>query len=240
MNEDIWDKNWENINEPDVHLDLVDIIRQFAPGKKILEVGFGTGGDLYELQKIGFECFGLEKSKIAYQKVKNKYSFNVKYGDGEKSPYTSNSFDLIFHQGLLEHFKKPEKILSDHRRILKKNGVLVIDVPHKWNSYTLYKKVFQLFGTWYGGWEKSYDANGLINLVKQNKFEPIVVFYRGVFPHRWGKFLYPSKISNRKIRKIFKITPVKYLQKFTLYIYKRCLPLQIVSSYNICIVAKKI
>lgn len=238
---DIWDKNWVERTDFEFHPELISLIRRYARGNKILEVGFGSAGDLISLNKFGFKCFGLEKSKIAYTRAKNNKQIKVLFGDGEQAPFGNEQFDLIFHQGLLEHFKEPRKLLSEQWRMLKNNGIVVIDVPHKWNIFTIYKKFYQLFGKWYGGWERSYSASELKQLLRISGFKPLEVFYRGIFPHQWSKILFPEKIiKNKFVKKILTRSPIKYFQKGVRLIYDKSKFLQLVSSYNVIIVAKKI
>ena len=237
----IWDKNWSKKFVPEVHPELVALIKQFSPGKKILEIGFGSGGDLSELSRLGFECYGIEKSKVSYNLSSRQTKYKSILGDGENTKFKNEEFDLVFHQGVLEHFKNTSKMMFESRRILRTNGILIIDVPHKWNLFTIYKNLYQLFGKWYGGWERSYDSRELINLAEKSGFKTLKIFYRGIWPHQWGKLLFPERIiMNKTARKILTKTPIKIIQKFVRRIYENSELLRIISSYNIIIVAKKI
>lgn len=240
-NMDIWDKNWSANTELDLHPEIIALVKKYSKGKEILEVGFGTGGDLLFLDKLGFNCSGIEKSIIAYKRALKLKGLNIVFGDAKKMPYKSGQFDVVFHQGVLEHFRDPDKILLENRRVLKKGGVIIIDVPHKWNCFTIYKKAHQILGNWYGGWERSFSASELKSLINKNKFKTLRVQYRGVFPHQWYKFLYPEKIINNRRSKDFLLrSPFKYIQRFVKYVYKKNKFIQLVSSYNVIIVARKI
>ncbi|MEK7497568.1 MAG: glycosyltransferase, partial [Patescibacteria group bacterium] len=202
--------------------------------------GFGTGGDLSSLKKDGFICYGLEINKIAYKHAVKGRLFKSFLGNGEKTSFKEKQFDLIFHQGVLEHFRDPSRFMSEHYRILKPGGTIVIDVPHKWNLYTLYRNIYKLFGCWYGGWERSYNARELKNLAWRSGFKPIAIYYRGIWPHRWGKFLFPERIIKRRwIRLVIDKPPVIWIQKLSLALYRISELIQIVSSYNIILVAKR-
>ncbi len=238
--DDIWDTNWLKNYAPDVHPEIISLVKRYSPGKKILEIGYGTGGDLTRLSKLGFDCWGLEKSRVSYDLSKKK-NFVAVLGDGEQAPFPDKIFYLIFHQGVLEHFKNPSKFLSEHRRILKNGGIVVIDVPHKWNLFTIYKQIYQLFGMWYGGWETSFSASELSALLEKNGFEPLLVSYRGIFPHQWGKFLFPENIvENKNIKRLLAKRPAKYIQNFIRFVYEKSKFLQKISAYNVIIVARKV
>lgn len=237
----LWDKNWQKKTALDIHPELVALIIKHAPGKEILEIGFGTGGDLLSLSNLGFHCHGLEMSRVAYNNAMNNKKIKVYLGDGQKSPFVSSRFDLVFHQGLMEHFKDPRALLGDHRRILKTNGVMVIDVPHKWNLFTVYKNFKQFLGSWYGGWERSYSANELVNAVERMGFKTIKIAYRGIWPHRWGKFLFPGKIIKRKwVGKLITTFPISMVRDLAKKIYNSSRLVKLVSYQNVIIVAQKI
>jgi ubiquinone/menaquinone biosynthesis C-methylase UbiE len=242
MSKNTWDSNWEKSLIPDYHLELIRLIKRYSPGKKVLEVGFGTGGDLIELAKKNFSCFGIESSKVAYKNSLKKFPKSIKtiFGDAEELPWRDNSFNLIFHQGVLEHFKDPQKFLQEQYRVLSPGGILIIDVPHKWNIYTLFRIIKSYKGIWYGGWERSYSAQELKNLTKLYKFKIVKVYYRGIFPHRWGKFLFPEKIVRRTWAKnLITNSPISWAQILMRRIYDKSKFVQMISSYNIILVVRK-
>lgn len=238
---DHWDTLWLKGISLDVHAELISLIKKYSPGKKVLEIGYGTGGDLLELQKSGFKVHGIETSAVAHtwgQKLLGKKE--VVLGNGEAMPYANNSFDLIFHQGLLEHFKHPKAFMFEQRRVLQSSGVIVIDVPHTWNVYTVYRNIYQLFGKWYGGWERSYTAPQLKALMSETGFETTEVQYRGIWPHQWGKWLFPEHIQQKQwVLRLLKLPPVRVLQHVCSWIYQHSSLIRLLSSYNIMIVAKK-
>ncbi len=238
----IWDKLWTKENKSDVHGKLIEIIKKYTPGKKILEVGFGSGGDLLELSKSGFDCIGIESSRVAYQRARKNLPRNITiiFGDALKMPFKDEEFDAVYHQGVMEHFKDPRKFISQQWRVLKKGGVVIIDVPHKWNLYTVYKNIIGILGNWYGGWERSYSETELQKLLSRNNFIPVNISYRGIWPHRWGKFLYPEKIVQRKwLLSYLNMPPIIWIRVIFRYLYEKIGIIKALSSYNIIIVAKK-
>lgn len=51
------------------------------------------------------------------------------YGDGQRLPIASNSFDTLLLLDVLEHLPLPELCLSEAYRVLKPEGKLIIQVP---------------------------------------------------------------------------------------------------------------
>ena len=48
----------------------------------------------------------------------------------EKLPFDSDTFDSILLSDVLEHIRKPEQLLKEIQRLLKKDGVLIMNVPY--------------------------------------------------------------------------------------------------------------
>lgn len=92
---------------------------------------------------------------------------------------------------------------------------------------------------WYGGWETSYSVTSLKKLMISNGFKVVGTRYRGIFPHRWEKLIFPKKISNEKIKQIFTTIPFKYFHQAALYLYKNFRIVRLFSSYNVIVIAKK-
>ena len=75
----------------------------------------------------------------------------------EKINFNDNSFDYIFSQQVIEHVESNllESYLSEEKRILKKNGLVFHQIPHrlgpfeghtkKWFIHWLPKKLYFLF-----------------------------------------------------------------------------------------------
>jgi len=93
--------------------------------------------------------------------------------DGLSCPFKDNTFDVVFHQGLLEHFNSPFRLLQENHRVLKKGGLLVVDVPQTLHIYTVIKQLLTLLGLWFAGWERQFTFKSLEKLLKQFGFAPL-------------------------------------------------------------------
>lgn len=236
----IWDINWRKGIRGDIHPELINIIVKYAKKGKVLEIGFGSGGDLSELSKKGFDCVGVETSKVAFDFAQKQNLFKAFFQNGEKTSFKDSEFDVVFHQGVLEHFKNPKMFIQEQRRILKDDGLLIIDVPHKLNLFTVYKNIRMFFNNWYGGWERSYTARELKDLLKRFGFETVKIEYRGIWPHRWGKLIFPERIIKRKwVGRILSAFPINLIQKLVRKVYDSYALVRLLSSYNLIIVGKK-
>jgi glycosyltransferase involved in cell wall biosynthesis/SAM-dependent methyltransferase len=81
--------------------------------------------------------------------------------DAFQAPFADESFDLVFSQGLVEHFPDPHAILEAHARLVRPGGWLVINVPQALNPYTLYKHWKMSRGSWPPGWETQFSPHAL-------------------------------------------------------------------------------
>jgi ubiquinone/menaquinone biosynthesis C-methylase UbiE len=97
---------------------------------KILELGCGTGANIFFLAKEGFSTFGIDGSKTAL-KIAEKYLKSEKlkaklsHGDIIKLPYKSNYFDCVIDVECIysNSLNDTTKILNETVRVLKKRGL---------------------------------------------------------------------------------------------------------------------
>jgi SAM-dependent methyltransferase len=85
--------------------------------------------------------------------------------DALRMPFRDGTFDAVFHQGLLEHFRDPMPLLRENVRSLKKDGMLLVDVPQRWHLYTAVKHALIAAGRWFAGWETEFSIGELSQLM---------------------------------------------------------------------------
>lgn len=115
------------------HREMFNLIYEEKP-KEILEVGSGTGSMSIFLSYLGYEVTSLEKNSKVLSRAKNlakKLNGKVNFiqSDAFKIPFGDNYFDLVFHQGLLEHFSDAQiyKLLDEQLRVGKS---VIFSVPN--------------------------------------------------------------------------------------------------------------
>ena len=168
-------------------------------GKKIMEVGAGTGRDGLRLVDLGATVFLLDYSDRSLAMMKEiiaqekKRVFLIK-ADAEALPIKENALDVVFHQGLLEHFRDPMPLLKENYRVLERGGVCLIDVPQRYHIYTVIKHILILVNAWFAGWETEFSARKLGKLVRGVGFK-VRSFY--------GDWMRPSLLY-RVLREVLK------------------------------------
>lgn len=145
----------------------------------ILEAGCGSAIDLSNIQnKNSPKRYGLDYSFNAVRLNKKIYEkigkFNFICGDLLALPFKSNSFDLVFNAGVIEHFEDPLIPLREMIRVTKKGGYIVVIVPNTFSLIVLMKHMLNILNKISGGkirpwpvWERSFNYFSLKKLSKK-------------------------------------------------------------------------
>ena len=105
----------------------IEAVKKVLPKRgKGLEIGVGTGRFAGAL---GVK-FGIDPSGKMLEAAK-KRGVEVKLGSGEKISFKDSTFDYVAIIITLCFVKNPLKVLKESRRVLKKNGKIVIGIVDK-------------------------------------------------------------------------------------------------------------
>lgn len=101
-----------------------------AGGKRVLEVGLGTGSDFIQWCRSGAEVHGRDLTTAAVRYVRERVrlenlSADAETGDAENLDFPENYFDLYYSWGVLM-YPDIEKALAEAHRVLKPGGTLKI------------------------------------------------------------------------------------------------------------------
>lgn len=104
-----------------------------TPNSKFLDVGCGAGFTLMKARdELDCEVRGIDPFPGAHG-VHRSNSSSVEIpmdkGVSENLPYGNESFDIVFSSHVLEHVSDADQSLSEMRRVMKKNGMLIIGMP---------------------------------------------------------------------------------------------------------------
>jgi glycosyltransferase involved in cell wall biosynthesis/SAM-dependent methyltransferase len=167
---------------------LEKLLAESPAAPRVLEVGAGSAAASRLLaQRIAGKVVALDllpqAMRIARRLLPRELNGKLALvaADVFRAPFAGESFDLVFSQGLIEHFPNPRSIVEAHARLVKPGGWLVLNVPQALNPYTLYKHWLMRRGTWPPGWETEYSPRALVRVVTSLGFDAVALDGHGSF-----------------------------------------------------------
>jgi ubiquinone/menaquinone biosynthesis C-methylase UbiE len=124
VNDDLWSE----------HVARYAFARRYAQGKRVLDAGCGTGYGSAELAQAAAEVTGIDISAEAIEYASANYKLPG-LGFLEASctaiPLPDASFDLIVAFEVIEHLSDYRAFLSECRRLLTADGMLIVSSPNR-------------------------------------------------------------------------------------------------------------
>jgi SAM-dependent methyltransferase len=164
-------------------------------GARVLEVGAGSGRDSLLLAQAGAKPVTLDYTREALHIIqrlarREGVAIDLVCADCTRMPFRTGAFDVVFHQGLMEHFRDPSPLLQENHRVLKQGAHLLVDVPQRYHAYTVMKHILIALGRWFAGWETEYSIGQLERLVERHGFR---------VRHAYGDWMVPG-LGYRSLR----------------------------------------
>jgi len=185
----------------------------------VLELGCGTGIDINVIKKRNYniKALGSDISLDSIQvgvKVSDEFDNHIGFfvSDVRNLSLKDNFIDIVFSQGLVEHFKNSKDVVEEHMRIVKNNGILIVNVPQKYTGYTLMKKRMMRKGKWQLGWEIEFSYQEL------KKIGMLLGLYeKELFGYQyWKSWQEPAFVLRDLYDKFHRRNPLKHLKPFLL------------------------
>jgi len=105
-------------------------------GKRVLDLGCGTGVHARELTKRGAIVTGIDNSEPSLALARlDSPDLTFVFGDVEKLPFKNSSFDVLLSAMVLGHLPRWDRVLGEVHRVLKRKGIFVF------SSYNPFKEV---------------------------------------------------------------------------------------------------
>jgi len=98
------------------------------PGAKVLDIGTAGGAYLEAATKFGYEAWGMEPSQMLVAEGK-KRGLKIEQGTIDSHKFQPGTFDLVSLWDVLEHVVDAKACLRECRRLLKPDGVLLLNYP---------------------------------------------------------------------------------------------------------------
>ena len=152
----------------------IDVIRSFIKSGNFLDIGSSFGGFLSSAAKY-FTPYGIELSPYSGEYAKTLFGDRIHIGTLANHPFSPGTFSVITMIEVIEHCADPAADLIDCYKLLKKDGVLVIQTANMDGLQArLLKKHYAYFMP---GHLSYFSRRNLLQVLAKTGFSKIKVFY---------------------------------------------------------------
>ena len=134
--------------------------------KKILDFG---SNDCYFSKQFNknYLYYGVDTNKDLLKKKTKIHSKNFLFLKNTKLPFKKDFFDCVVLSHVIAHIYKPQGLFKEIKKVLKKDGVLIIVSPNKF--YKFFYFFFNLFNKYWPDEtiSKHYSFGELIKITKK-------------------------------------------------------------------------
>ena len=118
-----------------------------APGRRLLEIGVGSGSFLNAARAAGYQVTGCDLSPTVCDRARASFHVRVHCGPIADLIRNGPNFDIVVMNHVLEHVEDPLAFLHDVRAALVPSGIVHVAVPNivcweaklpAWASYAPY------------------------------------------------------------------------------------------------------
>lgn len=125
----------------------------------------------------GAEVYGIDIStpivRQAVELYRQQPDARFLVNDVRRIAILSNSIDVIYSMGTIEHFPEYRQALQECFRILKPGGLIFMGVPNRWDPFLrpLMVRIMQAANIYSYGRERSFSRSALEKLMGETGFE---------------------------------------------------------------------
>ena len=103
---------------------------------RLLEIGCGMGTDLLQFSRGGARCVGIDLTPRSIEITQHRFKLYGADGafmisDGEHLPFRSESFDVVYSNGVLHHTPDTAGAIREVHRVLRPGGVAKVMLYHR-------------------------------------------------------------------------------------------------------------
>ena len=173
---------------------------EFFEGKRILDIGSGTGISLVKFEERGFEVKGIEPDPENVEKINQILKKGICENGFIEDFDTTERFDIIWSSHSLEHMKDPNICFQKALKFLKDKGIFCVIVPDGDNPFSIKESSQNRFHIYH------YSKESLKKLGESYGFKI--------------EYISSYKIMKRNFFRIHKILRKIYLQKLSVKLGK--------------------
>ena len=157
----------------------------------ICDVGCAKGGSVAYQSKYFPNNIGIELDESLVQMAQSQ-GINVLKSELYSYPFEDNSVDCLIYTHVFEHILDFDKVFYEINRVLKKDGLLFIEVP----NISEYQKdrVFDFYWFFIREHINHFDSISLNNLLWNHNFKSLALFEQSI-QYNNPLYTYPSLIG---------------------------------------------
>ncbi len=205
------------------HINNIEFIRILTPyvyaeqivkDKSVLDIGCGFGHGTWLLASNGAKqvvTIDLDKTKTLQVQAlcSDLKNSNILIMDAQRLGFKDHSFQVITCFEVIEHIPEPDLVLSEIRRLLKTDGVLLLTTPNRAS------RLLPFQSPWNKEHLKEYSFRGLLKTL-QKHFPSVKLFG-----------IYGEPLLHKYYKDIWKQKPIHYYFRFVRLIIRRIMPTRI-------------
>jgi SAM-dependent methyltransferase len=105
-------------------------------GARLLEIGCGMGTDLLQFARGGARCTGIDLTPRSVEITRHRFALygsrgNFMIADGEQLPFASETFDVVYSNGVLHHTPDTSGAIRELHRVLRPGGTAKVMLYHR-------------------------------------------------------------------------------------------------------------
>ena len=112
------------------------LARNFCRGKDVLDIASGEGYGSALLSQVAASVVGVDVSAEAFEHAAANYTserLRFLQGDAHTIPLDDNSVGIVVSFETIEHIDGHDRFLSEIKRVLRPNGMLIVSTPDRDN-----------------------------------------------------------------------------------------------------------
>ena len=146
------------------HLATYTYAAKFAAGKRVLDLGCGSGYGAAMLARSAANVTGVDVARDAVDHASSHYARDnlgfLPIDPGQPLPFPAASFDLVTSFQVIEHVSDVRGYLREIKRVLAPGGVFIVATPDR------SARLFPFQKPWNAWHLTEYDADGLGSVLK--------------------------------------------------------------------------
>jgi 2-polyprenyl-3-methyl-5-hydroxy-6-metoxy-1,4-benzoquinol methylase len=207
----------------DEKLDTIEKLLS-SKSRRVLDIGSGPGFFLRRAKRRGWDVLGIEPSLIACNYSKKHNIPTIQKFFYEVDIKQIGKFDAIHSFDVLEHVNDPINVLKKSYSLLKRGGIIVVEVPNDFNLLQkLVQKELKKKEYWITLSSNSknsgtidhlnyFDFSSISNLLKRIGFK--IIIKESTFPLELFLLMGQDYIKNPKIGKKIHLERIQFEKNF--------------------------